>query len=223
MGLWLLCFMMTLSTAFADIGKVLKLTDKSEAHIIRNKSKIELKSDSKLEVGDVVVAGNSNLLLQLYPETQVILTKSSELLIEQSDLEVTKKEERAFSVLKLQKGSFKAHTPSRKTQVIEQRWETEGASAAATQGEFEMALSDSKNVDVDVFQGQLIVSSPFIQSFVPEVVKAKEGLTFVSKDKAFSRREAKSNLGNEPSFMADKVVRKSWDKIKKKFSKKTKK
>ncbi|WP_408098121.1 hypothetical protein ACJVC5_04125 [Peredibacter sp. HCB2-198] len=222
MGLWIFCFMMTLSTAFADIGKVLKLTDKSEAHIVRNKSKVELKSDSKLEVGDLIVAGNSNLLLHLYPETQVVLTKNSELLIEQSDLEVTKKSEKAFSVLKLQKGSLKVHSPSRKNQEIEQRWETEGASAAGTQGDFELALQESKNVDLDVFSGQLSVSSPFIQSFVPEIVKAKEGVTFVAKDKVFTRREAVSKLGNEPAFTADKVVKKSWDKLKKRFAKKTK-
>lgn len=223
MGLWILCLMMTLSTAFADIGKVLKVADKSEAHIVRNKSKIELKSDTKIEVGDLIVAGNSNLLLHLYPETQIVLTKSSELLVEQSDLEVTKKNEKAFAVLKLQKGSLKAHSPSRKNQEIEQRWETEGASAAGAQGEFELALLDSKNVDIDVFQGQLAVSSPFIQSFVPENVQAKEGLTFVAKDKAFSRRSATAKLGNEPAFMADKVVKKNWDKLKKRFVKKTKK
>ena len=223
MGLWILCLMMTLSTAFADIGKVLKVTDKSEAHIVRNKSKIELKSDTKLEVGDLIIAGNSNLLLHLYPETQIVLTKSSELLIEQSDLEVTKKNEKAFAVLKLQRGSLRVHSPARKNQEIEQRWETEGASAAGPQGDFELALFESKNVDIDVFQGQLSVSSPFIQSFVPEIVKAKEGLTFVAKDKAFTRRAASSKLGNGPAFKTDKVVKKNWDKLKKRFLKKTKK
>lgn len=221
MGLWILCFMMTLSTAFAEVGRVVKISDHSDAYLVRNKSKVKLELNTSIETGDEIISENSSVILQLYPETQVNLAKQSQLKIEQADLEVNKNQEKAFSVLKLSKGMVRTIIPMVKKQVLEQRWETEGMSGMITQGEFELSLQENKNSELEVFDSQVAVSSPFIQSFVPEIVKANEGFTFNWKDKGFSRRKIAPKFTDHTSFLDVKVIKKNWEKVKKKFTKKT--
>lgn len=220
MGLWILSFVLMVSTASASVGKVLKTADNSGAYIIRNKNKIDLKSDLALETGDQVVSGTTNLVLQLYPETQIALTKQTELIIDQADLEISKSNDRGFAVVKLQKGLVKVLIPAGKRQELEQRWETEGMTGAVRQGEFELSVEESKNVKLEVMKGQVDVSSPFIQSFVPEIVKSNEGLTFVMKDKAFSRHRVDGKSQLKDVLINPKTTKKNWDKARAKLAKK---
>ena len=219
MGLWILCFIMTVTTAFAEVGKVAKLTGDNSAYLIRNKSKVEIKTNTMIEVGDEIMSGNSTLVVHLYPETQISLGKQTHLTLEQADLAVTKNQAKSFAVLKLSKGMIRAILPGVKNQEIEQRYETEGMTGVLSQGEFEMSLEESKNVNLEVLSSQVAISSPFIQSFVPEIVKAKEGLTFSWKEKAYVRRKPTPRFTDHAGFVNAKTIKKNWDKVKKKFKK----
>lgn len=55
--------------------------------------------------------------------------------------------------------------------------------------EFEVSLSDNKDVDLDVVRGEVLVSSPHVHTFVPEIVKAQEGFRYRSNPPGFERRK----------------------------------
>lgn len=55
--------------------------------------------------------------------------------------------------------------------------------------EFEVSLSDNQDVDLDVVRGEVLVSSPHVHTFVPEIVKAKEGFRYRSSPPGFERRK----------------------------------
>ena len=55
--------------------------------------------------------------------------------------------------------------------------------------EFQVLLNDNKDVDLDVVSGEVLVASPHVHTFVPEIVKAKEGFRYKSNPPGFERRK----------------------------------
>lgn len=56
-------------------------------------------------------------------------------------------------------------------------------------GEFRVSLNENNDVDLDVASGEVLVSSPHVHTFVPEIVKAKEGFRYKSSPPGFERRK----------------------------------
>jgi len=56
-------------------------------------------------------------------------------------------------------------------------------------GEFRVSLNENNDVDLDVASGEVLVSSPHVHTFVPEIVKAKEGFRYKSNPPGFERRK----------------------------------
>lgn len=61
-------------------------------------------------------------------------------------------------------------------------------------GEFETAILSKSEVELNVYVGEVEASSPLIQTFVPEIIKAKEGFVFSSKKKTYTRKKFSPKL-----------------------------
>ena len=71
----------------------------------------------------------------------------------------------------------------------EQLVEAPEVSFNSSNSQFELSVINNSLTHLDVVKGEVTVSSPHIQTFVPEIVKAREGLSFDKSKPAFNRRE----------------------------------
>ena len=102
-------------------------------------------------------------------------------------------------LLKLIKGSGRFQIPEKKRE-MEVRIETEAVTFTIRGAEFELSLENPASIDLDVIQGQVEASSAYVQSFVPEIVKAQEGLSFDLKKKVFTKRKFAPRLKDPLKF-----------------------
>ncbi|MFP5387461.1 MAG: hypothetical protein ACLGHN_15390, partial [Bacteriovoracia bacterium] len=82
--------------------------------------------------------------------------------------------------------------------------------------EFEVAFTDDSEVDLDVVEGEVEVSSPHVHTFVPEIVKANEGFKFDRKRRKFVRRKFHLKMKDHPGFQKPSELRKKWRKFREK-------
>jgi hypothetical protein len=210
--------------AFAEVGKVLKVVGADDAFVTRGAEKIHLAPETMLELGDVVSSVNAYVVIQLYPASQFSMGKNSELKISEHQINEANNLEKTWTVVEFMKGIVRSQIKRDTDQEVEVQVRTEGASFAVRGTEFEISIEDNKDVDLDVFEGEVAASSPYIQSFVPEIIKANEGLRFERTKKAFSKRRFSSKFRNHPGFEDSKVLLKKWkEKKHKKSAKKHKK
>lgn len=203
------------NVAFAEVGKVLKVVE-TGAYLTRGSQKIVLIPDLSLELGDTISSGESYVVFQLYPETQMSMAKNSELKISEHTIQEVAGIEKTWSVVDFLKGIVRTQVYRDSDQEVEQQVRTEGASFAVRGTEFEISIEDNKDIDLDVFEGEVAASSPYIQSFVPEIVKANEGFRFERKKKAWSKRRFAPKFRNHPGFEDPKKLLKKWKDKKKK-------
>lgn len=202
--------------AFAEVGKVLRVVGDTGAFLTRGSQKITLTPDLALELGDSISSNESYVVFQLYPETQMSMAKNSELKISEHTIQEVNSIEKTWSVIDFLKGIVRAQVYRDTNQEIEQQVRTEGASFAVRGTEFEISIEENQDVDLDVFEGEVAASSPYIQSFVPEIVKANEGFRFERKKKAWSKRRFAPKFRNHPGFEDPKKLLKKWKEKKKK-------
>lgn len=155
------------------------------ATVIRDKKKMELTSDYMMRAGDEIHSGKSKITLGLQTGSKLQIAKQSKIIVSHYQITATDKKEKAIIDIDLLKGSVNANIHAEGNQEIEFKINTPGASFAADETDAEVILDRSKNASVKVTSGQVLVSSPFIQSFAPEVVKAGEKLRFDMKKKAY--------------------------------------
>lgn len=205
----------TISTSlFADSGKVLK-TVGSDTFIKRNGIESVLEADKILEQGDEIITGKGSALLLLYPATQISLSPDTHIKISEHTIDQLEVKERAVSVIGFLKGFIKVMVTKDPDQEIDQRYDAKDVSLGVRGTEFELSES-SEGVELDVSEGVIEVSSPHVQSFVPEIVKANEGLQFSRKRKNFVRRKFAPKFRDRSIFKDRKELLKEW-KAKKKF------
>jgi hypothetical protein len=170
-----LTFWFYLDAVYADMGKIVRLGDKSEAHLERSRQKIVLQPGTRIKHGDKIFSSSSDVLLLIYPATQLSLTKQSQLIIKNN------------SLLVVQKGGGRFKSKEQlNIKTTDVAFSTHGT-------EFEVVLAKSF-VDLDVLSGMVEVTSPHVHTFVPEIVKANEGFRFDRKKRQFIRREFKSRF-----------------------------
>ncbi len=210
----LLLFLLTLSTTYAavgdDVGQVTRVLGEGTGHIRRAGKKIPLAPDLSLALGDVVSSEGALVVVHIYPGTQVSLSKNTEIkLSEHQILEEKEKIERSFSVIDYVKGLLRVQVDRDTDQEVEQQVRAEGVSFGVRGTEFEVS-DESGDVELDVIEGEVTASSPYIQSFVPEIVKTKEGLRFNRRKKAFERRKFQTKFTNHPGFRGREEILKAW-------------
>lgn len=211
----------TVSTSlFAESGKVLK-TIGSDTLIKRDGVESVLEADKELLQGDEIVTGKGSALLLLYPATQISLSPDTHIKISEHTIQQMEVKERAVSVIGFLKGFIKVIVTRDNDQEIDQRYDASDVSFGVRGTEFELS-EDSEGVDLDVSEGVIEVSSPHVQSFVPEIVKANEGLQFSKKRKNFLRRKFSPKFKDRSLFRDRKELLKEWKAKKKKKAVKNK-
>lgn len=210
MRLFILTFLLLLNTSFADVGRVLKVVGDHDAYLLRDKNKLELSPDLALELDDEIFSGNTYLVIHLYPGTQMSLAKNTQVKITQNTIQENNDLEKTFSVIDFIKGIVRLQVTRESNQEIDQKIQAEGVSFGVRGTEFEVSYKENKDVDLDVFEGEVTVSSPYIHSFVPEIVKTNEGFRFERAKKKFARRRFSPKFRNHPGFENSKKLKEFW-------------
>lgn len=217
MRLLILLGLIMSNITFAEVGRILKVEGDKDAFIMRGPQKHPVTPDFKLEIGDSIHSENTYIVFQLFPACQMSMAKNSELKISEHQINEANNMEKTWSVVDFLKGIVRTQVSRDANQEVEQQIRTEGASFAVRGTEYEVSIEENKDVDLDVFEGEVAVSSPYIQSFVPEIVKANEGFRFERSKKAFSKRRFSPKFRNHPGFADPQKLLKKWkDKKKKK-------
>lgn len=161
------------------------LASEEKSFLLRNNKKMSISSEQKFQAGDEVHSGKSKLVLPLHSGVKLTLFKGSKIVLTHHQVTTANKKENIFIDIDLKKGKTFALIEKKEGQEVELKINTPGASFAANVSNFEVIVDKAKNSTVKVQQGLVLVSSPYIQSFAPEVVKAGEKLRFDMKKKAF--------------------------------------
>jgi hypothetical protein len=198
------------SNVYAEIGSVIKVLGEGGGYIVRNGEKVLLEEDSPIELQDEIVSKNSVILIQIDPSTQVSLSKNTELKLSEHQVQEFTNIEKGFSVIELIKGLIRVNVDKDQGQEIEQKVKTRDVVFGVRGTDFEVAIDPSQDVELDVFEGEVAVSSPYVHSFVPEIVKSDEGLRFQRSKKAFLRRKFISRFKDHPGFERPERIRKKW-------------
>ncbi len=200
--------MMTTST-FAEIGKITKLVGSGDAYLERRAQKMAMSQDLLLEEGDTLFSQGAVVLIHLYPSTQLSLSKNTQITLTQNLIEDDKAKEKTTSFVNFIKGVVRVLVTKDADQEIEQKVTADGVAFAVRGTEFE--VSDvGDDFDLDVIEGEVQVSSPYVQTFMPEIVKRNEGFRFNKGQKKFQRRKFGLKFKNHPGFKRREEIREVW-------------
>lgn len=196
-------------TVLSESGKVLKVVG-GDTILTRNGTQSKLASEDILEVGDKIETSNGSALVLLYPATQISLSSNSQITISEHSIKENEVKERAVSVISFLKGFIKVMVSKDEDQEIDQRYEAKEVSFGVRGTEFELSEGEDGDIDLDVSEGEIEVSSPHVQTFVPEIVKANQGFRFSQKNKNFIRRKFLPKLRDRSVFQDRKTLLKNW-------------
>lgn len=148
--------------------------------------KDQMNEKQVIQAGDEL-RSQEELSLSLPPASELALGKNSSLKVVQHVI-LEKEKEVINTELKLSQGSLRVKTFPDKEMDIDQKIVTDDVSIRSSVGDFETVIKDD-SVEVKVYQGQIQVSSPYVQSFVPEIVNEGETLIFSKHEKKFLPRK----------------------------------
>ncbi len=209
MILWILSFTLLISASMAEVGKISKTLGTGDAYLMRGKNKISLVQDSLIEQGDEIFTEDSVIQLYLYPTTQINLAKNSHIKINESLIEGEGSKEKSTSVIGFIKGLIRLQVTKDENLEINQKVVADGVIFGVRGTEFEVS-NENDDFELDVVEGEVEVSSPYVQTFVPEMVKANEGFRFNKKGRKFERRKFRMKFANNPGFSKREDIRQMW-------------
>lgn len=178
MRYWFLGMLMTINAAWAQMGQVTELIGTKDAYLMRESSKVLLSKELKLESGDEVFSENAELLIRLTSGTHVSMGKNTQLKLSKEMIELFK------GIIRLKA-------------VKDSKVQANGVAFEAQASDFEVSWLDNNSIDLDVYKGEVTVSSPHVHTFVPEIVKSKEGFTYNPLSPSFNRRSFAPKLKNQ--------------------------
>lgn len=197
-----------LSTAYAEVGKVSRVIGSQDAYVMRQAEKLILFPDFLMEEGDEVFTQDSVVVIHLYPQSQMSLSKNTQIRITKNVIDISSEQEKVFSILDYVKGIVRLQITKDANQQIEQKVQAEGVAFAVRGTEFEVSR-ENEDFDLDVVEGEVEVTSPFVHTFVPEIVKANEGFRFNKRARKYQRRKFRMNL-KETGFSSRSELRAKW-------------
>lgn len=217
MRLFFILSFFILNTSWAEVGKVLKVVGGTDAYLMREQSRIPLSPDLQLELGDEIHSMESLPVIFIFPGTQLSLSQNTQIkltehMIEENAEAVSK----STSVIDFVKGMIRASISREEGEEVEQKIQAEGVAFGVRGTEFEVSQQGSDEVDLDVFEGSVEVTSPHVHTFVPEIVKANEGFKYSKKKRLFSRRNFAPKFKNHPGFENKRQLRSQWKELRKK-------
>lgn len=178
MRYWFLGILMMINSAWAQVGQVTELIGTKDSYIMRESSKVMLTKELKLDNGDEIFTENSELLIKLTTGTQLNMGKNTHLKLSKE-------------VLDLLKGIIRLKA------VKDVKVQANGVAFEAQASDFEVSWLDNNSIDLDVYNGEVTVSSPHVHTFVPEIVKNKEGFSYNPLSPSFNRRGFAPKLKNQ--------------------------
>ncbi len=177
------------------------------AYLTRNSEKINITTNTEIEQGDEINSEDSVLTFLIYPTGQYRLSKKTTIKITQSFIQDSNEVEKSFSVIEFVKGVIRAQVVRDDNLEIDHQIKAKDVAFAIRGTEFEVS-QNGDDFDLDVVEGEVEVSSPHVQTFVPEIVKANEGFRFNRKERSFKRRQFKLKNPDRPAFWAREKIKK---------------
>lgn len=207
MSLGILFQIFLITFCWAEVGRVTEIYGQQSAYLLRSQEKINLKKDLELNVGDEIHSEDSVLNLLFHPTGQYRLSKNSTIKITQNLIQDLNDTEKSQTIIEFFKGMIRVQILSDDKLEIDHKIQTKDVAFAVRGTEFEVSQSGD-DFDLDVVEGAVEVSSPHVQTFVPEIVKANEGFRFNRKNRSFKRRQFKLKNTENPRFLAREEIRK---------------
>ncbi|MES2528138.1 MAG: FecR domain-containing protein [Bdellovibrionota bacterium] len=204
---FLIFFLFTISLTHAQVGEVLSMKGSHDAWISRNGSRISIAEGLSLETGDNIHTENAHVTFLIYPKIQMSLVKGTEITISRHMIEESTAE-KSTSLIELIKGLIRVQVTKDGTEEVDHKIDARGVTFSVRGTEFEVSSTD-EDAELDVFEGEVEVSSPYVQTFVPEIVKPNEGFRFERKEKKFARRALKER-NREARFIRKEEMRQRW-------------
>lgn len=190
--------------AYSGVGEILTIRGGQDAKILRQGSSLGIGEKTELEEGDTILTGNSHVVFLIYPKVQMSLNRGSELKISEHLLAEVSEANRSSSVVELVKGIIRVQVLKDDGEEIEQKIQS-GAVAFSVRGtEYEVSATEEA-AELDVLEGEVVVSSPHVQTFVPEVVKPNEGFRFSRKARKFERRKFRLQMKEAHLLKKEKI------------------
>jgi len=208
MTFWLSCFVFLINISSAGVVTIRNQVI-NDTQIIRKDSKISVIAHMKLEEGDEAMTMGNPVVLYLYPSTQIYLAKNSRIKISKHLTEDKAGVKKVHSIIELIQGIVHLQVMKDNKLEIDQSVVGDSISFAVRGTEFEVA-KEGLNYDLDVLKGEVEASSPYVQTFVPEIVKAQEGFRFNLKEKSFQRRKFVERLKGNLGFSSPEEIQKKW-------------
>ena len=199
------CFM---TFAHAEVGEIISVKGSSDAYLSRKGEKHILTEGFPLQVGDSLRTENSHVVFLLFPKIQMSLVKGTEITITSHMVEDAGEGEKTESLIDLIKGLIRIQVTRDQNDHIQQRVNARDVSFAVRGTEYEVSSTD-EDAELDVFEGEVEVSSPHVQTFVPEIVKPKQGFRFDRKNRQFLRRALRERI-KEARFLSKDVLKSRW-------------
>lgn len=203
----IIIFTLLVNLALAEEGRVTTVLGDNTGYLLRNNQQIPLKEGLPIELGDSINSANSVVLIYLRPTTQISISKNTEIKITKNLIEEDLDKEKSNSVIEFVKGLVRLQVTKDSDLEINQQIAADGVSFAVRGTEFEVSKV-GEDFDLDVMEGEVEVISPFVQTFVPEIVKANEGFKFSKKERKFQRRKFKEKFSGHPKFTSKDDIRK---------------
>ncbi len=197
-----------MSFSFAEVGEILSLKVSQDAYLVRGTEKVLLTTGTLLEVGDRIHTEKAHVVLILYPKIQMSVASGSEILISKHMVEEAGETEKTESLVELVRGLIRIQVTRDENEEVQQKVEANGVAFAVRGTEYEVSSTDD-DAELDVMEGEVEVSSPYVQTFVPEIVKPNQGFKFERKAKKFNRRAMRERL-RDNRFMQKQDVRRFW-------------
>lgn len=201
----LLCF---LSMAHAQVGEIISIKGGADAYLTRSGGKNELTEGFQLEVGDTLRTESSHVVLVLYPKIQMSLVKGTEITITSHMVDEAGEAPKTNSLIELIKGLIRIQVNREGNEEVQQKVNSQNVAFTVRGTEYEVSAT-ADDAELDVFEGEVEVTSPDVQTFVPEIVKRNEGFRFMKKQKSFMRRALKER-NKEARFLRKEELRNRW-------------
>ncbi len=205
---WIFILLFSISLAHAQVGEILSIKGTQDAWISRSGTKVVLTEGSTLETGDSIHTENSHVTFILYPKIQMSLVKGTELNITRHMIEESTSE-KSTSLIELIKGLIRVQVTRDGTEEVDHKIDARGVTFSVRGTEFEVSSTED-DAELDVFEGEVEVSSPYVQTFVPEIVKPNQGFRFERKERKFARRALKER-NREARFIRKEEMRQRWN------------
>lgn len=206
-------FFLLTGFVYAQVGEILSLTGGTNSHLVRNGQRMNLAENMTLETGDKILSEDSHVTLMIYPKVQISLVKGTELVLTSHFIEDST-EEKSSSVVGLLKGLVRILVTKDAGESVEQKVDAKDVTFAVRGTEYEVSVTED-DADLDVVEGEVEVSSPFVATFVPEIVKKGEGFRFERKARKFARRAFRER-NRENRFLKKEALRQRWKERKEK-------